>query len=116
MIWCGLSITNKPWLACPDMQLMAWIFKIFFSLLGLVFVLGTLCILLLALISGALWSLVRGRKPEVAVVWQRYQDMARNKAPFGAWRTGPQNAPEVVDVEVKEVTEAVRAPDRLPKH
>jgi len=62
MIWCGLSITNKPWLACPDMQLIAWIFKIFFSLLGLVFVLGTLCILLLALISGALWSLVRGRK------------------------------------------------------
>ena len=115
MIWCALSIINKPWLACPDMQLIAWIFKIFFSLLGLVFVLGTLCILLLALISGALWSLVRGRKPEVAVVWQRYQDMARNKAPFGAWRTGSQNAPEVVDVDVKEVTEAPRSPERLPK-
>jgi hypothetical protein len=51
----------------------------------------------------------------VAVVWQRYQDMARNKAPFGAWRTGSQNAPEVVDVEVKEVTEAPRSPERLPK-
>ena len=114
MIWCGLSITNKPWLACPDMQLIAWIFKIFFSLLGLVFVLCTLCILLLALISGALWSLVRGRKPEVAVVWQRYQNMARNKAPFGAWRTSSQNTPEVVDVEVKEITEAPRS-DRLPK-
>ncbi|MEI7976108.1 MAG: hypothetical protein WCH92_08990 [Betaproteobacteria bacterium] len=97
------------------MQFIAWIFKIFFSLLGLVFVLGTLCILLLALISGALWSLVRGRKPEVAVVWQRYQDMARNKAPFGAWRTGPQHAPEVVDVEVKEVTEVPHSQDRLPK-
>ncbi len=115
MIWCGLSITNKPWLACPDMQLIAWIFKIFFSLLGLVFVLGTLCILLLALISGALWSLVRGRKPEVAVVWQRYQDMAHSKAPFGAWRAGKQNTPEVVDVEVKEVTEVARSPERLPK-
>ena len=114
MIWFALSITSKPWLVCPNMQLFAWIFKIFFSLLGLVFVLGTLCILLLALISGALWSLVRGRKPEVAVVWQRYQDMARNKAPFGAWRAGKQNAPEVVDVEVKEITEAPRS-DRLPK-
>jgi hypothetical protein len=71
--------------------------------------------LLLALISGALWSLVRGRKPEVAVVWQRYREMARNRAPFGAWRTGSQNNPEVVDVEVKEVTEAPRPPDRLPK-
>ena len=114
MIWCGLPITNKPWLACPDLQLIAWIFKIFFSLLGLVFVLGTLCILLLALISGALWSLVRGRKPEVAVVWQRYQNMARNKAPFGALRTSSKNTPEVVDVEVKEVTEAPRS-DSLPK-
>ncbi|MEY4076954.1 MAG: hypothetical protein RIQ69_1324 [Pseudomonadota bacterium] len=115
MIWYGQSTTNKPWLVCPDMQLIAWIFKIFFSLLGLVFVLGTLCILLLALIFGALWSLVRGRKPEVAVVWQRYQDMARNKAPFGAWRAGSQNTPEVVDVEVKEVKEVPCSPDRLPK-
>jgi hypothetical protein len=100
------------------MRFIAWIFKIFFSLLGLVFVLGTLCILLLALISGAVWSLLRGRKPEVAVVWQRYQDMARNKAPFGAWRAGPQNTTEVVDVEVKEVTDVKVAPhsqDRLPK-
>ena len=115
MIWFALSITSKPWLVCPNMQFFAWIFKIFFSLLGLVFVLGTLCILLLALIFGALWSLVRGRKPEVAVVWQRYQDMARNKAPFGAWRAGSQNTPEVVDVEVKEVKEVPRSPDRLPK-
>jgi hypothetical protein len=103
------------------MRFIAWIFKIFFSLLGLVFVLGTLCILLLALISGAVWSLLRGRKPEVAVVWQRYQDMARNKAPFGAWRAGPQNTTEVVDVEVKEVTDvtdvkvALHSQDRLPK-
>jgi hypothetical protein len=100
------------------MRFIAWIFKIFFSLLGLVFVLGTLCILLLALISGAVWSLLRGRKPEVAVVWQRYQDMARNKAPFGAWRAGPQNTTEVVDVEVKEVTDVKVAPhsqDPLPK-
>ena len=97
------------------MQFIAWIFKIFFSLLGLVFVLGTLCILLLALIFGALWSIVRGRKPDVAVAWQRYQDMARNKAPFGAWRTGQQDLSEVVDVEAKEVTEVARPQDRLPK-
>jgi hypothetical protein len=59
--------------------------------------------------------LVRGRKPEVAVVWQRYQDMARNKAPFGTWRSGAQNTSEVVDVEVKEVTEVSLSQDRLPK-
>jgi hypothetical protein len=96
------------------MQFIAWSFRVFFSLLGLVFVLSMLCVLLIALIFGALWSLLRGRKPEVAVVWQRYQDMARNKTPFGTWRTGSQNDAEVVDVEVKEVPEVARPKDRLP--
>ena len=97
------------------MQFIAWIFKVFFSLLGLVFVLGMLSILLFSLLFGALWSLVRGRKPEVAVVWQRYQDMARSKAPFGAWGTGAKNEAEVVDVEAKEVPDVAKSQDRLPK-
>jgi hypothetical protein len=97
------------------MKFIAWIFKIFFSLLGLVFVLGTLCILLFGLLFSVVWSLVRGRKPEVAVVWQRYQDMAKNKAPFGTWRSATNNDAEVVDVEAKEVSEINRPPDRLPK-
>ena len=97
------------------MKFIAWIFKIFFSLLGLVFVLGTLCILLFALLFSVVWSLVRGRKPEVAVVWQRYQDMAKNKAPFGTWGQASKNDAEVVDVEAKEVAEINRPQDRLPK-
>lgn len=97
------------------MKFIAWIFKIFFSLLGLVFVLGTLCILLFGLLFSVVWSLVRGRKPEVAVVWQRYQDMAKNKAPFGSWGQASKNDAEVVDVEAKEVSEINRPPDRLPK-
>jgi hypothetical protein len=97
------------------MKFIAWIFKIFFSLLGLVFVLGTLCILLFGLLFSVVWSLVRGRKPEVAVVWQRYQDMAKNKTPFGTRRSEPNNDAEVVDVEAKEVSEINRPPDRLPK-
>ena len=97
------------------MQFIAWIFKIFFSLLGLVFVLGMLCVLLISLLFGALWSLLRGRKPEVAVVWQRYQDMARSKAPFGAWGVGERDDAEVVDVEAKEVLDKVRPQDQLPK-
>ena len=97
------------------MQFIAWIFKIFFSLLGLVFVLGMLCVLLISLLFGALWSLLRGRKPEVAVVWQRYQDMARSKAPFGAWGGGARDDAEVLDVEAKEVPEKVRPQDQLPK-
>ena len=97
------------------MQLIAWIFKIFFSLLGLVFVLGMLCVLLISLLFGALWSLLRGRKPEVAVVWQRYQDMARSKAPFGAWGVGERDDAEVVDVEAKEVPDKVSPQDQLPK-
>ena len=97
------------------MQFFAWIFKVFFSLLGLVFVLGMLCILLFALLFGALWSLLRGRKPEVAVVWQRYQDMARNRAPFGAWSKSAPNEAEVVDVVAKEVSDVARPQDRLPK-
>jgi hypothetical protein len=97
------------------MQLIAWIFKLFFSLLGLVFVLGMLCILLFALLFGTLWSLVRGRKPEVSVVWQRYQDMARRKAPFGSWGTTAKNDAEVVDVEAREVPDKARQHDRLPR-
>jgi len=97
------------------MKFIAWIFKIFFSLLGLVFVLGMLCILLLALLFRVAWSLVRGRKPEVAVVWQRYQDMAKNKAPLGPWRQASKNDVEVVDVEAKDVSEMNRPQDRLPK-
>ena len=97
------------------MNFIAWIFKIFFSLLGLSFVLGTLCILLFAWLFGALWSLVRGRKPEVAVVWQRYQDMARKKAPCGAWGNAAKNDAEVVDVEAKEVSDAPKPLDRLPR-
>lgn len=97
------------------MQFIAWIFKIFFSLLGLVFVLGMLCVLLVVLLLGALWSLVRGRKPEVAVVWQRYQDMARSRAPFGTWGAASKNDSEVVDVEAKEVTHAASQQDRLPR-
>ena len=97
------------------MQFIAWIFKIFFSLLGLVFVLGMLCVLLISLLFGALWSLLRGRKPEVAVVWQRYQDMARSKAPFGAWGGGARDDAEVLDVEAKEVPDKVRPHDQLPK-
>jgi hypothetical protein len=89
------------------MQFIAWIFKLF--------VLGMLCVLLFALLFGALWSLVRGRKPEVAVVWQKYQDMARNRAPFGTWSSRPQNDAEVVDVEVKEVPDKARQNDRLPR-
>lgn len=97
------------------MQFIAWIFKVFFSLLGLVFVLGMLCVLLFGLLFGALWSLVRGRKPEVAVVWQRYQDMARSKAPFGAWGKRANHDAEVVDVEAKEVPNVARPQDRLSK-
>jgi hypothetical protein len=115
MIWSVQSITSKPWLACPDMQFVAWIFKVFFSLIGLVFVLGMLCVLLFALLFGALWSLLRGRKPEVAVSWQRYQDMARNKAPFANWGAGTRSDAEVVDVVVKDVTETERPSNRLPK-
>ena len=115
MIWFVLFITNKPWPACPDMQFIAWIFKIFFSLLGLVFVLGTLSILLLSLIFGVLWSLIRGRKPEVAVVWQRYQDMAKNKAPFGTWTGNKPTDAEVVDVEAREVPPPPKTQDQLPR-
>jgi hypothetical protein len=97
------------------MQFIAWIFKIFFSLLGLVLVLGTLCILLLSLIFSVLWSLIRGRKPKVAVVWQRYQEMAKKRAHFGTWRSDKSADAEVVDVEAREVPGQNQSQDRLPR-
>jgi hypothetical protein len=51
----------------------------------------------------------------VALVWQRYQDMARSKAPFGAWGKGAGHDTEVVDVEAKEVTNVARPQGRLNK-
>jgi hypothetical protein len=51
----------------------------------------------------------------VAVVWQRYQDMARKKAPFGAWGNAAKNDAEVVDVEAKDVSDAPKPLDRLPR-
>ena len=49
------------------------------------------------------------------MVWQRYQDMARNKSPFGGWGAAAKNDAEVVDVEAKEVSDVARPQDRLPK-
>jgi hypothetical protein len=99
-------------------QFFAWVLRLIFSLMGLAFVLGLIVVFLLALIGGALLSLLRGQKPEVAVAWQRYQNMARARAPFGRWPGQAQNqgnAADIVDVQAKEIgASSQQPPEQLP--
>lgn len=98
--------------------LFAWFFKLAFAAAAMIFAASLLLALLAVLVVTSLWSLLHGRKPQVAVLWTRYRDLTRGmtqRAPWGAARgpftsTRASNA-DVVDVQAKEVQEPVR---RLP--
>ena len=95
----------------------AWVFKLVFAAAALIFAASLLLALLVVLVVTSLWSLLHGRKPQVAVLWTRYRDLTRGMAQGGPWsarhQTGQGQASEadIVDVQVKEVHESVQ---RLP--
>lgn len=98
--------------------LFAWFFKLALAGAALIFALSLLLALLVVLILTSLWSLLHGRKPQVAVLWTRYRDMTRGMAQGGPWSAARRQAgqaraskDDIVDVQVKEVHEA---PHRLP--
>ena len=98
--------------------LFAWFFKLAFAAAALIFAASLLLALLVVLIVTSLWSLLHGRKPQVAVLWTRYRDWTRGRSQGGPWSAARRQAgqgrasdDDIVDVQVKEVQESVQ---RLP--
>jgi len=100
--------------------LFAWFFKLVFAAAALIFAVSLLLALLAVLVVTSLWSLLHGRKPQVAVLWTRYHDLTRGMAQGGPWSAarrqanpgrGAASEADIVDVQVKEVHQA---PQRLP--
>ena len=98
--------------------LFAWIFKLVFAAAAMLFAASLLFALLAVLVVTSLWSLLHGRKPQVAVLWTRYRDLTRGMTQGGSWAAARGSAgqaraseEDIVDVQVKEVHEPVQ---RLP--
>jgi len=84
----------------------------------MLFAASLLFALLAVLVVTSLWSLLHGRKPQVAVLWTRYRDLTRGMAKGGPWAAARGSAgqaraseEDIVDVQVKVVHEPVQ---RLP--
>jgi hypothetical protein len=85
--------------------------------MAIIFIVSFFLVLLAVMLISSVWSLLRGRKPQVAIWWTRYRDMARQMTSGGAWtsqrphgRAAREDA-DVVDVQAREVRDA---PRRLP--
>jgi hypothetical protein len=97
--------------------LLAWFFKLVLAAAALILAASLLLALLAVLVVSSLWSLLHGRKPQVAVLWTRYRDLTRGMTQARSWAAGRQAHPgrgtpaDVVDVPVKEVREDLH---RLP--
>ena len=100
--------------------LFAWFFKLALAGAALIFAASVLLFLLGVLVVTSLWSLLHGRKPQVAVLWTRYRDLTRGMAQGGPWSAarnqstpgrGAASDADIVDVQFKEVHESVQ---RLP--
>lgn len=90
---------------------MSWFIKLILAVAAIVFTVSMLCALALVLLVTSLWSLLHGRKPQVAIIWTRYRDMTRQMTSAGLWSAGRGATnrhgedDNVVDVQVKEVRE-----------
>jgi len=98
--------------------LIAWVFKLAMMGAALIFAASLLLALLAVLLVTSLWSLLHGRKPQVAVLWTRYRDLTRGMAQGGPWSatrrpsaSGRASEADIVDVQVKEVHKPL---ERLP--
>lgn len=97
--------------------LFAWFFKLVFVAAALIFAASLLLALLAVLVVTSLWSLLHGRKPQVAVLWTRYRDLTRGMTQGGPWAArrqtnqGRASNDDIVDVQAKEVHESAQ---RLP--
>ena len=98
--------------------LFAWFFKLALAGAALIFAASLLLALLVVLVVTSLWSLLHGRKPQVAVLWTRYRDLTRGMAKGGPWSAARRptaqaraSDDDILDVQVKEVHESIQ---RLP--
>ena len=94
--------------------LVSFVVRIVLGVIGLLFVLGLLAVALMTVLGLTLWSLLRGRRPNVDMA-ARFAQAYGGGAGFNAGRRPnirPRNAGEVVDVEVREVPDAGARLDR----
>lgn len=89
------------------------VFRVLLWVLMAVVALGLLALALVFLLVGAVWALVRGRRPGAPVFAARFQRYAAEQVWPGR-RPAQPPAAEVVDVDVKEVHEDVKSDRRLP--
>lgn len=92
-------------------QIFRFILKLVLSLFGAVFALSLLLVTLVVLALSVLKSLVTGRKPAPAMLFEQFQQF-RSQAAWPAHRpresAAGSHAGHVVDVEVREIREQNR--------
>lgn len=89
--------------------------KLALAVLAAVFMLSLLSIALAAVLATIVWSLLTGRKPAVFTTVSRFHQASRQFRQ-GIWPgngpRSPQTNADVVDVQVREVREALGQSDR----
>lgn len=84
-----------------------FILKLVMAAFGLVFVVSLLAAALVVVVLGLLKALITGKKPAIAMIFNRFQPYS----PKGMWpgaagreaKNGSAKAGDVVDVEVREI-------------
>jgi hypothetical protein len=82
-------------------SLLSWLFKLFLFALAVIFFAGLAVLALVSLAFALVRWLFTGRPPQVKVVMQQYQGW-KARSPL---RRKPPRASEVVDAEVREITQ-----------
>ncbi|WP_077037688.1 hypothetical protein [Pelomonas sp. KK5] len=85
--------------------LVSFVLRIAIGVIGLLFVLGLLAVALMTVLGLTLWSLLRGRRPNIDMAARFAQ--ARGGFKPGR-RANIRPAGEVVDVEVREVPDSAQ--------
>lgn len=91
--------------------LLGTVFRVLLWVFLAVLAVGLLALALVFLLVGALWALVRGRRPQAPVFAARFQRYAAEQVWPGR-RPPAESTQDVVDVEVREVPDERISRDR----
>jgi hypothetical protein len=87
--------------------LLTWVFRLLMTFMGLAFLLGLVAALGIYIVWATLRWLLTGRKPQVVMVWQQFNNLRKG----ARWGGQPgfdagheaQRQGDIVDVEVREI-------------
>jgi hypothetical protein len=92
--------------------LIAWVLKLVFTVGAMIFTASLLVVLVGVIVATSLWSVLQGRKPQVAVLWTRYRDLTKGMTQTRSWSQAQSGSfqsqsakGDIVDVPVKEIFE-----------